>query len=69
LEALERKRRKEIDGWRKQQIASGEAKENANFVPLGGDWRDRVKRKRKETTKESKTESVQVAAEQKKRAA
>ncbi|XP_047071253.1 formin-binding protein 4 isoform X1 [Lolium rigidum] len=63
LEAFERKRRKEIDGWRKQQIASGEAKENANFVPLGGDWRDRVKRKRKEAKKESKAESV-AAAEQ-----
>lgn len=63
MEAFERKRRKEIDGWRKQQIASGEAKENANFVPLGGDWRDRVKRKRKEAKKESKAESV-VAAEQ-----
>ncbi|KAM0917660.1 hypothetical protein ACQ4PT_009140 [Festuca glaucescens] len=63
LEAFERKRWKEIDGWRKQQIASGEAKENANFVPLGGDWRDRVKRKRKEAKKESKAESV-AAAEQ-----
>ncbi|CAM0914008.1 unnamed protein product [Alopecurus aequalis] len=64
LEALEKKRRKEIDGWRKQQIASGEAKENANFVPLGGDWRDRVKRRRKEAKKESKAGSVHAAAEQ-----
>lgn len=24
--------------WRAQQIASGEAKDNANFQPLGGDW-------------------------------
>ncbi|XP_037465479.1 formin-binding protein 4-like isoform X2 [Triticum dicoccoides] len=64
LEYLERKRRKEIDGWRKQQIASGEAKENANFVPLGGDWRDRVKRKRAEAKKEAKTESIRAAAEQ-----
>ncbi|KAI4975489.1 hypothetical protein ZWY2020_049096 [Hordeum vulgare] len=64
LEYLERKRRKEIDGWRKQQIASGEAKENANFVPLGGNWRDRVKRKRAEAKKEAKTESVCAAAEQ-----
>jgi hypothetical protein len=38
LDALERKRQKDIDEWRKQQIASGEAQENANFVPLGGDW-------------------------------
>lgn len=29
-----------------QQIASGEAQDNANFQPLGGDWRDRVKRKK-----------------------
>ncbi|KAK9091814.1 hypothetical protein Syun_026725 [Stephania yunnanensis] len=45
-EILERKRQREIEEWRAQQIASGEAKENANFLPLGGDWRDRVKRKR-----------------------
>ena len=24
--------------WHAQQIASGEAKDNANFQPLGGDW-------------------------------
>ena len=24
--------------WHAQQIASGDAKENANFQPLGGDW-------------------------------
>ncbi|KQK18547.1 formin-binding protein 4 isoform X2 [Brachypodium distachyon] len=64
LEALEKKRRKEIDGWRKQQIASGEAKENANFVPLGGDWRDRVKRRRAEAKKESKSEFIQAVPEQ-----
>ncbi|KAJ1259061.1 hypothetical protein BS78_10G124400 [Paspalum vaginatum] len=58
LEALERKRRKEIEEWRKQQIASGEAQENANFVPVRGDWRDRVKRRRAEAKKESKDESV-----------
>ncbi|XP_021740742.1 formin-binding protein 4-like isoform X1 [Chenopodium quinoa] len=46
LEMLEKKRQREIEGWRAQQIASGEAKENANFQPLGGDWRERVKRKR-----------------------
>ncbi|KAK9089936.1 hypothetical protein Scep_029018 [Stephania cephalantha] len=45
-EILERKRQREIEEWRAQQIASGEAKENANFLPLGGDWRERVKRKR-----------------------
>uniref|UniRef100_A0A0E0LAP2 WW domain-containing protein n=1 Tax=Oryza punctata TaxID=4537 RepID=A0A0E0LAP2_ORYPU len=58
LDALERKRQKDIDVWRKQQIASGEAQENANFVPLGGDWRDRVKRKRAEAKKEAKSETI-----------
>ena len=24
--------------WKSRQIASGEARENANFLPLGGDW-------------------------------
>ncbi|CAI9756992.1 unnamed protein product [Fraxinus pennsylvanica] len=28
----------EDEEWRSQQIASGEAKDNANFHPLGGDW-------------------------------
>ncbi|KAJ4816616.1 WW domain-containing protein [Rhynchospora pubera] len=45
-EALERKRQREIEEWRQHQIASGEAQDNANFVPLGGDWRERVKKKR-----------------------
>ncbi|CAN6197939.1 unnamed protein product [Urochloa humidicola] len=58
LEALERKRQKEIEVWRKQQIASGEAQENANFVPVRGDWRDRVKRRRAEAKKESEDEPV-----------
>ncbi|OEL28450.1 hypothetical protein BAE44_0010532 [Dichanthelium oligosanthes] len=58
LEALERKRQKEIEEWRKQQIASGEAQENANFVPVRGDWRDRVKRRRSEAKKELKDESA-----------
>ncbi|XP_007020416.2 PREDICTED: uncharacterized protein LOC18593232 isoform X1 [Theobroma cacao] len=43
---LERKRQREIEEWRAQQIASGEAKDNANFQPLGGDWREKVKRRR-----------------------
>ncbi|KAL4185805.1 hypothetical protein AMTRI_Chr10g232550 [Amborella trichopoda] len=45
-ELFEKKRQKEIEKWRMKQIASGEAKDNANFQPLGGDWRARVKRKR-----------------------
>ncbi|KAI3810185.1 hypothetical protein L1987_19795 [Smallanthus sonchifolius] len=46
LEVLEKKRQREIEQWHAQQIASGEAKDNANFQPLGGDWRERVRRKR-----------------------
>ncbi|KAG1363779.1 histone acetyltransferase KAT6A [Cocos nucifera] len=52
-EILEKKRQKEIEVWRTRQIASGEAQENANFVPLGGDWRERVKRRRAEAKAEA----------------
>ncbi|KAM7495667.1 hypothetical protein LguiB_030276 [Lonicera macranthoides] len=52
-EMLEKKRRREIEQWRAQQIASGEAKDNANFQPLGGDWRERVKRRRAQMKKEA----------------
>ncbi|XP_042951971.1 uncharacterized protein LOC122289100 isoform X1 [Carya illinoinensis] len=45
-EILERKRQREIEEWHARQIATGEAKDNANFQPLGGDWRERVKRRR-----------------------
>uniref|UniRef100_A0A7I4E9Y4 WW domain-containing protein n=1 Tax=Physcomitrium patens TaxID=3218 RepID=A0A7I4E9Y4_PHYPA len=51
VEALERKRQKEIEEWRHQTLASGGALENANFQPLGTlDWRERVK-KAKEASK------------------
>lgn len=46
LEVLERKRQKEIEEWCARQVSTGEAQDNANFVPLGGDWRERVKRRR-----------------------
>lgn len=53
LEMLERKRQKEIEQWHRQQIASGEALDNANFQPLGTlDWRERVKRAKKADMKE-----------------
>ncbi|KAG5254738.1 formin-binding protein [Salix suchowensis] len=52
-EILERKRQREIEEWRAKQIASGEAKDNANFQPLGGDWRERVKRRRAQAAKEA----------------
>ncbi|MQL84736.1 hypothetical protein Taro_017227 [Colocasia esculenta] len=48
-EVLEKKRQREIEVWKARQIASGEAQENANFLPLGGDWRERVKRRRAES--------------------
>ncbi|KAI3510191.1 hypothetical protein L1887_25722 [Cichorium endivia] len=53
LEALEKKKQREIEQWRAQQIATGEAKENANFQPLGGDWRERVRRKRAKKSMEA----------------
>uniref|UniRef100_A0A2P2JPJ8 Uncharacterized protein LOC8275726 isoform X2 n=1 Tax=Rhizophora mucronata TaxID=61149 RepID=A0A2P2JPJ8_RHIMU len=37
-EILEKKRQREIEEWHARQIASGEAGDNANFQPLGGDW-------------------------------
>ncbi|CAN1848013.1 hypothetical protein LINPERHAP1_LOCUS38753 [Linum perenne] len=52
LEILEKKRQKEIEEWRAKQITSGEAKDNANFQPLGGDWREKVKRRRALAAKE-----------------
>ncbi|CAN0857893.1 hypothetical protein LINGRAHAP2_LOCUS6975 [Linum grandiflorum] len=52
LEVLEKKRQKEIEEWRAKQITSGEAKDNANFQPLGGDWREKVKRRRALAAKE-----------------
>ncbi|KAK9046275.1 hypothetical protein V6N11_052167 [Hibiscus sabdariffa] len=52
-EILERKRQQEIEEWHAQQLASGEAKDNANFQPLGGDWREKVKRRRAKKAKES----------------
>ncbi|XP_073157114.1 uncharacterized protein [Henckelia pumila] len=53
-EMLERKRQREIEEWQTEQIASGEAKDNANFQPLGGDWRERVKQKRAQNSKKTK---------------
>ncbi|KAL2332858.1 hypothetical protein Fmac_014071 [Flemingia macrophylla] len=52
-EVLERKRQREIEEWHAKQIGSGEAKDNANFQPLGGDWREKVKRKRAKAASES----------------
>lgn len=52
-EVLEKKRQREIEQWHAQQIATGEAKDNANFQPLGGDWRERVRRKRAKKSMEA----------------
>ncbi|KAJ8755007.1 hypothetical protein K2173_015519 [Erythroxylum novogranatense] len=57
-EILEKKRQREIEEWHAKQIASGEAKDNANFQPLGGDWRERVKRRRAQAAKEAKKNPV-----------
>ncbi|XP_074585981.1 uncharacterized protein LOC141841698 isoform X2 [Curcuma longa] len=62
LEILEKKRQKEIKEWHARQIATGEAQDNANFLPLGGDWRERVKRRRAEAAKSDVVESVSEAA-------
>ncbi|KFK38660.1 hypothetical protein AALP_AA3G143500 [Arabis alpina] len=50
---LDRKRRREIEEWKSRQIASGEAKDNANFQPLGGDWREKVKRRKARAEREA----------------
>ncbi|EOA29851.1 hypothetical protein CARUB_v10012949mg [Capsella rubella] len=50
---LDRKRQREIEEWKSRQIASGEAKDNANFQPLIGDWREKVKRKKERAEKKS----------------
>uniref|UniRef100_A0A061QH10 Ww domain-containing isoform 1 n=1 Tax=Tetraselmis sp. GSL018 TaxID=582737 RepID=A0A061QH10_9CHLO len=52
-EALERKRLREAEEWRLKQLATGEAAENANFQPLAGDWRQKVKRARREQQRDS----------------
>ncbi|GKV36492.1 hypothetical protein SLEP1_g44618 [Rubroshorea leprosula] len=62
-EILEMKRQREIEEWRAQQIASGEVKDNANFQPLGGDWREKVKRRRAEKAKEFAETSAEVLPE------
>ncbi|KAG2317883.1 hypothetical protein Bca52824_021005 [Brassica carinata] len=49
---LDRKRRREIEEWKSRQIASGEAKDNANFQPLGGDWREKVKGRKERAGRE-----------------
>lgn len=66
LEILEKKRQREIEEWRAKQIASGDAKENANFQPLGGDWRERVKRRRaqKEAVAESSLDAINNGSKQ-----
>ncbi|KAM5582733.1 hypothetical protein ABKV19_002923 [Rosa sericea] len=52
-ELLERRRQREIEEWYSQQITSGEAKDNANFQPLGGNWREKVKRRKTQLAREA----------------
>ncbi|XP_073011313.1 uncharacterized protein [Typha latifolia] len=64
-DTLERKKQKEIEVWRARQIASGEAHDNANFLPLGGDWRERVKRRRAKAKGEAGETSVESVENEK----
>ncbi|ESQ48700.1 hypothetical protein EUTSA_v10020110mg [Eutrema salsugineum] len=63
---LDRKRRKEIEEWKSRQIASGEAKDNANFQPLGGDWREKVKRRKERAGGDEAAESKKKDEKQQK---
>ncbi|XP_010418959.1 PREDICTED: uncharacterized protein LOC104704597 [Camelina sativa] len=56
---LDRKRQREIEEWKSRQIASGEAKDNANFQPIVGDWREKVKRKKERAEKSQKKERAE----------
>ncbi|XP_010487073.1 PREDICTED: formin-binding protein 4-like [Camelina sativa] len=56
---LDRKRQREIEEWKSRQIASGEAKDNANFQPIVGDWREKVKRKKERAEKSQKKEQAE----------
>ncbi|CAA7016329.1 unnamed protein product [Microthlaspi erraticum] len=62
---LDRKRRREIEEWKSRQIASGEAKDNANFQPLGGDWREKVKRRKERAGRETVDSKKKEEKEQK----
>eukprot|EP00262_Sarcandra_glabra_P001736 TRINITY_DN11886_c0_g1_i1.p1 TRINITY_DN11886_c0_g1~~TRINITY_DN11886_c0_g1_i1.p1 ORF type:complete len:210 (+),score=45.40 TRINITY_DN11886_c0_g1_i1:207-836(+) len=64
-EILEKKRQKQIEQWRAQQITSGEARDNANFQPLGGDWRERVKRKKNKSSSEAVQTPPEVVVSEK----
>eukprot|EP00898_Chlorokybus_atmophyticus_P002311 jgi/Chlat1/3080/Chrsp21S03385 len=49
--ALERKRMKEIEEWRAEQLRTGEAANNPNFMPVDtSNWRERVKRLKQNKT-------------------
>ncbi|XP_068338050.1 uncharacterized protein [Pyrus communis] len=62
-ELLERKRQRGIEEWYAQQITSGEAKDNANFQPLGGDWREKVKRRKAQLAREAAKTAAASASE------
>ncbi|XP_010465144.1 PREDICTED: formin-binding protein 4-like isoform X2 [Camelina sativa] len=64
---LDRKRQREIEEWKSRQIASGEAKDNANFQPIVGDWREKVKRKKERAEKSQRKadENSQKKADEK----
>jgi hypothetical protein len=41
----ERKRLRQAEEWRTEQIRSGAVDGNSNFAPVMGDWRDKIKRR------------------------
>jgi hypothetical protein len=46
---LERKRLKQGEEWRTEQIRTGAVDGNSNFAPVMGDWRNRVKKQKSES--------------------
>ncbi|KAM1099101.1 hypothetical protein TB2_005623 [Malus domestica] len=62
-ELLEWKRQRGIEEWYAQQITSGEAKDNANFQRLGGDWREKVKRRKAQLAREAAKTAAASASE------
>lgn len=44
----ERRRQREVEIWRAEQLRSGTAAANSNFAPVMGDWRDRLRLKQQQ---------------------
>ncbi|GAB4822424.1 hypothetical protein N2152v2_009470 [Parachlorella kessleri] len=66
-QAEEARRAREAEEWRMQQLRAGAVGDNANFAPVVGDWRDKIKqakpeRKRKKKAKDAAVESPDLDA-------